>query len=190
MLPILAENFASSVYFMSITTMVLNYPNLSKNQMNQDFCFEDMTRTSYPLLPLITLRHPIKLLDQSQSCQVCCQSDNSATLNFRYYDPLMENKITLHLSFNGQSLPFHASKTRHIFGSMFHIHFSYPEYIPSVYELRIENRYGMTRVEFEVLNQPKSIATTKAPCTSLACKLGRSVRNDLIGVPRNLTTSA
>lgn len=112
---------------------------------------------SVTVLPLITLRHPINLLDQSQSCQVCCQSDNSATLNFRYYDPLMENKITLHLSFNGQSLPFHASKTRHIFGSMFHIHFSYPEYIPSVYELRIENRYGMTRVEFEVLNQPKSI---------------------------------
>lgn len=116
---------------------------------------------SVTVLPLITLRHPIKLLDQSQSCQVCCQSDNSATLNFRYYDPLMENKITLHLSFNGQSLPFHASKTRHIFGSMFHIHFSYPEYIPSVYELRIENRYGMTRVEFEVLNQPKSIGNQR-----------------------------
>lgn len=30
MLPILAENLASSVYFMSITTMVLRYPNLDK----------------------------------------------------------------------------------------------------------------------------------------------------------------
>lgn len=34
-----------------------------------------------------------------------------------------------------------------------------------------------------------TLATTNAPCTSLACKLGRSVRNDLIDVPRNLTLS-
>lgn len=140
--------------------------------MFSKFCssFNQPIIASVTVLPLITLRHPIPLLNQGHSCQVCCQSDNSATLNFRYYDPLMENKITLHLSYNGLSLPFNYWKSRHSFGSMFHIYFSYPEFYPGFYELRIENRYGTTRVKFEVMNQPKTIGNeqiNKLDCLNL-----------------------
>ena len=107
------------------------------------------------VLPLITVKHKNYIwYDVGPTCQVCCLSQGSVDVYYRYYDPLMTNNVTLYQEVFGNPVHVHftATKSHHSgIGNLYKIVFSRYQYQPGFYELRITNRYGSTRVRFNIL---------------------------------------
>lgn len=107
------------------------------------------------MLPLITVKHKNYIwYDVGPTCQVCCLSQGSVDVYYRYYDPLMTNNVTLYQEVFGNPVhvPFTATKSHHSgIGNLYKIVFSRYQYQPGFYELKITNRYGSTRVRFNIL---------------------------------------
>nr|XP_022290301.1 uncharacterized protein LOC111101940 [Crassostrea virginica] len=186
-MPWIVPSLAASVYFYAITFFIVYHPSMPKDEMYQDPCFEDLTHSNYPLLPLITVKHKNYIwYDVGPTCQVCCLSQGSVDVYYRYYDPLMTNNVTLYQEVFGNPVhvPFTATKSHHSgIGNLYKIVFSRYQYQPGFYELRITNRYGSTRVKFNILYS--DAGSTNPGCTNpLKCKLGRSVRDTKAMAPQ------